>query len=254
MSEDYPARLYAAVHDGNPGDVAFYRERCRGARAILELGCGDARVLAGLADLEGGPELVGVDIDAQLLERARARPGAGTLELIHADMRELGATSLAGRSFDRVLLPHGSLYCLLDPSALAIALAQAAAHLAPGGQLILDAWAADGFHAESEPDDIDPTWLERVKIIELDGEAWEVLERSSWDKSAQRIDATYLHVRVGSTEAVEGVLRQRYVLADQLKAALGEAGFSAVELLGGFDGREYGPDADLMVACAMIAV
>jgi hypothetical protein len=46
---DYPAQLYAAVHDGNPGDVAFYRERCADARAVLELGCGDARVLAELA-------------------------------------------------------------------------------------------------------------------------------------------------------------------------------------------------------------
>ena len=86
------------------------------------------------------------------------------------------------------------------------------------------------------------------------GEAWEVLERSRWDKHTQRIDATYLHVRVGSTEAIEGVLRQRYVLADQLRAALVEAGFSAIEIHGGFDGRDYDEDAELLVARARIAV
>ncbi|HLT36253.1 MAG TPA: class I SAM-dependent methyltransferase, partial [Enhygromyxa sp.] len=73
MSE-YPARLYAAVHDGNPGDVEFYRRRCAGARSIVELGCGDARVLAALA--EPGRRLVGVDIDPELLELARVRLSA----------------------------------------------------------------------------------------------------------------------------------------------------------------------------------
>ena len=43
---EYPAHLYAAVHDGNAGDVEFYRQRCAGAESVLELGCGDARVLA----------------------------------------------------------------------------------------------------------------------------------------------------------------------------------------------------------------
>ena len=50
MSDVYPARLYVAVHEGNPGDVAFYRRCCADAGSVLELGCGDARVLAELAE------------------------------------------------------------------------------------------------------------------------------------------------------------------------------------------------------------
>src|SRR5690606_19949751 len=120
----------------------------------------------------------------------------------------------------------------------------------PGGALILDAWAADGFELESDPDDQDPSWLERVKIVELDGDPYEVLERSSWDKAAQRIDATYLHVRVGDEQAIEGLLRQRYVLAEQLRSQLAAVGLTQIELHGDFAGSTYGLDSELMVAVA----
>jgi SAM-dependent methyltransferase len=250
MSDEYPARFYAAVHDGNPGDLAFYRARCAGARSILELGCGDARVLGALARHAGvdGPTLVGVDIDAELLELATAR--APTIEFVCADMCTIGVGQLGGRRFDRVIIPYGGLYCLLEADAVAATLARAAELLEVDGLLILDAWAADGFHAEADPDDQDPSWLERVKIIELDGEPYEVLERSSWDKLRQRIDAVYLHVRVGADEAIEGVLRQRYLLAEQLRGALVAAGLEIVDLAGGFEGQPYTADAALMVATA----
>jgi SAM-dependent methyltransferase len=247
MTTKYPARLYAAVHDGNSGDVEFYRRRCASVRSILELGCGDARVLASLA--EPGRELVGVDIDPEQLElaAARARASGASLELIAADMREI---DLGSRRFDRVLIPHGGIYCLLDEAALDAALSRASALLRDDGLLLLDAWAADDFHVEAEPEDQDPTWLERVKTIELDGERWEVLERSVWDKPRQRIDVTYIHVRVGSEEAIEGLLQQRYVLADQLCAALERAGLDLVELAGDFDGGPYDADSPLLVITA----
>lgn len=246
----YPARFYAAVHDGTPGDVEFYQRRCASVRSIIELGCGDARVLASLAG--PGRTLVGVDIDAQQLElaAARARACGATLELVEADMREVDASMLGGRRFDRVIIPHGGLYCLLDEAALAASLRRAAALLADGGLLLLDAWAADDFHVEAEPEDQDPSWLERVKTIELDGERYEVLERSSWDKPRQRLDVTYIHVRVGSEEAIEGLLQQRYVLADELCAALEQAGLDLVELAGDFEGGPYDATSRVLVVTA----
>lgn len=212
---------------------------------MLELGCGDARVLAAVA--APGRALLGVDIDPELIELARARlqdtPGA-EFELHCADMREL----VLERRFDRVIIPYGGLYCLLDEASLATVLTRIATLLEPDGLLILDTWAADGFVAEADPDDQDPSWLERVKAIEIDGEHWEVLERSSWDKPAQRIDVTYLHVRVGDEHAVEGLLQQRYLLAEQLRAQLAHAGLELVELYGDFAGSQYDLDSELMVA------
>lgn len=250
MTSSYPARFYAAVHDGNPGDVEFYRRRCASVRSIAELGCGDARVLAALAG--AGRTLVGVDVDAEQLElaAARARACGATVELVEADMRELDASMLGGRRFDRVIIPHGGIYCLLDEAALAASLRRAAALLDDNGLLLLDAWAADDFHVQAEPEDQDPSWLERVKTIELDGERYEVLERSSWDKPRQRLDVTYIHVRVGSEDVIEGLLQQRYVLADQLCAALEQAGLDLVELAGDFEGGPYDAKSPLLVVTA----
>jgi SAM-dependent methyltransferase len=248
----YPARFYAAVHDGNPGDVEFYRRRCASARSIVELGWGDARVLASLA--APGRTLVGVDSDAQQLElaAARARACGAALKLVEADMRDVGVSMLGadGRRFDRVIIPHGGIYCLLDEAALEASLRSAAALLSDSGLLLLDAWAADDFHVQAEPEDQDPSWLERVKTIELDGDTYEVLERSRWDKPQQRLDVTYIHVRVGSEDVVEGLLQQRYVLADQLCAALERAGLDLVELAGDFDGGPYEADSAVMVVTA----
>lgn len=246
MSEEYDAELYAAVHDGSPGDVDFYRDRCEGASAVVELGCGDGRVLVQL--IEPGRTLVGVVVDADLLALARRRLEGRGVELVEGNMTDPGV--LAGRRFDRVLLPHGGLYCLLDDEAVAAALANVRRLLVPGGQLILDVWAADDFHREAEPDDQAEGWLERVKTIELDGDDWEVLERSRWDKPGQRLDVTYLHVRVGDEEAVEGVLRQRYLTSDQLRARLLTAGFERIEFAGGFAGEAWDDEAELLVVVA----
>ena len=45
----FDATLYRQLHVGTPGDVDFYRRQCAGAQGVLELGCGDGRILAPLA-------------------------------------------------------------------------------------------------------------------------------------------------------------------------------------------------------------
>ena len=193
-----------------------------------------------------------VSVNWTLPRRGRARTAARSpsLEFVCADMCKVGVEALGGRRFERVIIPYGGLYCLLTEAEVTATLARVAELLTDDGLLILDAWAADGFHAQADPDDQDPSWLERVKIIELDDQPYEVLERSSWDKPGQRIDATYLHVLVGAEQAIEGLLRQRYLLADQLRSALAAAGLEIVQLMGGFEGQAYTPDSEIMVVSA----
>ncbi len=69
MSRDYPADLYASLHNGNVGDEDFYRAVCVGADRVLELGCGSRRILAVLADQV--TELHGVDSSDETLALAR---------------------------------------------------------------------------------------------------------------------------------------------------------------------------------------
>lgn len=242
----YPARFYAAVHRGTPGDLEHYRRICHNATSVLELGCGCGRVVAALA--APGRTVVGVDRDPDRLAIAAATVAAlppdhrAGVELLPGDMRRLDL----GRRFDRVLVPFGGLYCLLDDDDLHAALTTIARHLAPGGRVALDVYRADEFHHESEPDDVPDDAHTPLGRIEVEGVAYEVLERSTWDKARQRIEASYLHVDEAG-RAVEGTIAQRYLLEDQLRAALTRAGLTLTRLTRGFSGAAdppARPDAD----------
>lgn len=240
----YPARFYAALHRGTPGDLDHYVRVCQDAGSVLELGCGYGRVIAALA--APGRTVVGVEQDPELLSMARravqALPKAhqAGVQLVEGDMR----TVSLDRRFDRVLIPFGGLYCLLTDDDVDATLANAVRHLAPGGRVAFDVYRADAFHRESEPHDVPDDAHEPLCRVEVDGLAYEVLERSTWDKPRQRIDVSYLYVdEQGRT--VEGTIAQRYLLEPQLRAALARAGLRVIRLAGRFDDAKG--DDELMV-------
>lgn len=244
-TSDYPADLYVALHAGHPGDVEHYLRACSGAGSVLELGCGDGRILAPLAERTG--EVVGLEIDEGQLALAKARiaacEAADRIRLEAGDMRDFDL----GARFDAIIVPFGGLYCLLSEADLRNCLARVFAHLAPGGRLLADVWAADDFHANYSPDECEPGWVDRAGTIEVGEHTYEVLERSEWDRATQRLDAHYLHVRVGTEDSIETVLRQRYVLQPQLAEMLAELGFRDIGFTGDFAGNPYDSESELMV-------
>ncbi len=229
----YPARFYAALHRGTPGDVGYYQDVCADAGSVLELGCGYGRMVTALA--RPGRTVVGVEHDPQLLALAQAavdllpESSRTGVELVAGDMRNLALD----RRFDRVLIPYCGLYCLLDDADLDAALATVARHLAPHGRVALDVYRADEFHAESEPEDVPEDAHTPLARVEVEGMPYEVLERSQWDKPRQRIDVSYLYVGEDGI-GVQGTIEQRYLLETQLRDALARAGLSIVRLADGF--------------------
>lgn len=240
------ARLYALVHDGSPGDVGFYRRLCEEGERVLELGCGTGRVSRALAEM--GFEVVGLEADPGMLAEARAHPHP-RLTVVEGDMADF---TLPGR-FDRILVPFTGLYCLPSEAALDGCLAAVARHLAPGGLFAFDAYQADGFHAESRPEDYPDDELEHVTDVVHDGEPLAVYERSTWDRDAQRVIATYVYRRADGTVRAEIEIAHRYVLGEQLFAALERAGLSLLGLYGSFEGEPYDRDGGSVVAIAELA-
>lgn len=253
MSGEYDPILYALVHNGTPGDLAFYRQACQGADRVLELGCGYGRVLVELA--EAGHEVVGIDLDDGLLEltsdaladlneeaRLRAR-------VLRGDMRRPPVQG----PFDRILIPHSGLYCLLSDDDVRACLRSARALLAPGGKLVLDAYAADGFHQECEPEDMADDQLEEVALIAAHGQVYDVYERSRWDKANQTMVATYVHKPQDASPPVEASIEQRYLLRAQLEAHLEQAGFTVDSFVGDFAGAAYDQDSELWAVVASAA-
>lgn len=125
--EAYEAALEARAAAGQylHGEADFVE--ALGVRAVLDAGCGTGRVARELA--RRGLEVVGVDIDPEMLATARRKAP-------HLDWRlgDLASIQL-GRTFDAVLLA-GNTMIFLDPGSEGAVLANLARHLRPGGLLI----------------------------------------------------------------------------------------------------------------------
>lgn len=95
--------------------------------SVLDAGCGTGRVGRELA--RRGIEVVGVDIDPDMLETARRK--APEVEWLVADL----ATVDLGRTFGAIVMA-GNVMIFLAPDSEGAVVANLARHLSPGGVLI----------------------------------------------------------------------------------------------------------------------
>jgi SAM-dependent methyltransferase len=131
------ARYYDLDMADEAADVDLYVALARAADGpILELAAGSGRICVPLA--LAGHDVVGVDRDPSMLERARqawiSAGRGGSLELIEADVTTLALE----RRFGLVILGLNSLLMLPGRDAQAAALRTMATHLAPDGRAIID--------------------------------------------------------------------------------------------------------------------
>lgn len=106
-------------------------QSCPGARSLLDVACGTG---AHLAELRQWYEVEGADLSPAMLAVARER--LPRVRLHQADMRTLDL----GRSFDAVICLFSSIGYIIEPAEMRSAVARLAAHVAPGGVLVLDGW------------------------------------------------------------------------------------------------------------------
>ena len=239
------AELYALLHRGHAGDVDFYVRRCKQPRTVLELGVGYARVASRL--VRTGCHVTGLDRDPGLLVLARQ-----TIERMQlgsrfsAHLGDMQSFELGSR-YDRVLIPYSALFCLLDDSAVSECLERCRRHLAPHGRLLLDVYAADGFHSECEPSDQADDEREPIVSLNHDGRQLTVYERSSWDKPRQRLDVHYDYFDQRGDLVHTATIEQRYLLQDQLERHLLAVGLAPVSVHGGFGGEALDSDSETLV-------
>lgn len=98
-----------------------------GVRSLLDAGCGTGRIGRELA--RRGLDVVGVDLDEEMLATARRKAPSGDWRL--GDL----ATIDLGRTFEAVLLA-GNVMIFLTPGSEGAVLENLSRHLAPGGLLI----------------------------------------------------------------------------------------------------------------------
>lgn len=134
--DEYDTRWDRLAADGHHvhGEAEFVMSFA--PRTVLDAGCGTGRVATELA--RRGVAVVGVDLDPDLLERARRR--APDLEWVVADLVEVDLR----RQFDVVVMA-GNVLPFADPAHRAGIIATMARHLQPGGRLVAGATLTPGW-------------------------------------------------------------------------------------------------------------
>jgi SAM-dependent methyltransferase len=134
-----------------------------GPASVLDAGCGTGRVAIELA--RRGVTVVGVDVDPDMVERARAK--APDLTWHVADLASLDLHE----RFDLVVLAGNVVPYVPEPDRAA-AVAACARHLVPGGLLVAGFTSRPGWPAPADYD----AWCERAGLEPA--HRW-----SSWDRA-----------------------------------------------------------------------
>ena len=246
------ARLYDLDLRDDPGDIDLYRALAdRADGPILELAVGSGRVAVPLA--RAGHAVTGVDRDAAMLARARARAAeAGVpperLALHEADLADIRLPD-AGR-FAFGLLALNSLMVLPDRDTQRAAFRTLAAHLAPGGLAAVDAWLPDA-------DDLGRydgrVILEWIRPDPTTGALVTKTGSAVHDAATSTIVLTSIFDEAPQGGSPIRWIRQdhlRLVSADELCEFAEAAGLRVELLAGGYDMGEFGPGAERAILVA----
>ncbi|MEP7329372.1 MAG: class I SAM-dependent methyltransferase, partial [Betaproteobacteria bacterium] len=118
-------------------DVSFYRRLCHEASGpVLELGCGNGRILLPL--LQDGIDAIGVDASAGMLAAMQRTAQSRGLPMRAArmDIRALGLRA----GFGVTLCPYSLITYVREDRDVAVLLAALFALLRPGGRCVIDAF------------------------------------------------------------------------------------------------------------------
>lgn len=140
------ARLYDLDLSEDPGDIdLLYALVARSGGPVLELASGSGRLTVPIA--AAGHDVTGVDLDRAMLARARRlADGLGPrvarrVRLVEDDARTVRLED-AG-TYRLAAIPLNSIFLMGTRADQAAAVATLAAHLAPGGLAMVDAWLPD---------------------------------------------------------------------------------------------------------------
>jgi ubiquinone/menaquinone biosynthesis C-methylase UbiE len=241
----YDALVARPVADECAGIAAWLARRGIGpGAALLDAGCGTGRYAVELA--RRGFAVTGIDRSSELLEEARSRARAAGLPiaLLEADLLELPATP-GGRLHDAIVC-RGVLNDVVGPAARAAVLGGFARMLRAGGVVWLDVrdWSCTAARKTAEP------VTERRVATRRGSLAFRSVTRL--DPATRRVLVSERHIL--TTPAGERVATHEFVMqcwiGDELDAALGAAGFEAIEPAAGGTGEPGAGFEDRLVVTA----
>ena len=248
MAEFDPwAAYYDYLHQGLPGEAEFYVAQAMTRNCpVLELGCGTGRIALPVA--MSGIKVTGIDNSAAMLEVCHDKAvqlgiGKTALKLVVADMRDFRLRArfplafMAYRTFMHCLTPEDQLACLRCIHD----------HLAPGGELFCNLWAAQpatiaqialkpdsegGVHVATIPVPEENLLLAHYVTVWRDDLTQTLHERHRVQE--QEVSGQVVHEE-------ELTMTRAWVTPREMEHLVARTGFEVVAVLGDFDGTPLGP-------------
>ena len=214
-----------------PFFTSLFQEQ--GVRRVLDAACGTGHHAIALA--QRGYQVLGADLSAAMVQRARANAAAAGVNVSFAQMG-LGRLATLGETFDAVLCLGNSLPHLLTAPAVSSALADFAACLRPGGLLII------------QNRNFDRVWTRRERFMGpqsyRDDAGREWLFIRFYDFHQETITFNMIRLR-RSTDAEwqqdVAATPLRPIFRDDLATSLAAAGFQRAVFYGGYDRTAFDP-------------
>jgi SAM-dependent methyltransferase len=212
-----------------------------GAGPVLELGVGTGRLALPLA--ARGLTVVGLDASAGMVERLAAKPGAGGVLTVLADMADPGEALGRAASPAIPVAGYRLLFCayntflnLDSEEAQRRCLRGCRSLLADDGTLVVEAYVP------APPEGVPRTSLD-VARVSTDAV---VLTATEHDAAAQIVTGQHIELRDGSVRLRPW--RIRYLTPDQLDAMAEAAGLALVERWGDWRRTPFDDDCDTHVS------
>lgn len=243
---DTIARYYDLVSAHDDRDIALFAALARRLDGpVLELGVGTGRVALALAGM--GFEVTGIDDSPAMLALARDKAGAAGVSprLERATFADFDL----GARFGLIVCAADSFLHALTPEVQIAALQRAAAHLTPGGRLVLDLPAFAGPWLDWEPGarPLDLIWSGSLP----DGGFLHYLGTFEADPALQTRHITHLF----DVTSVDGTLRRqtvrssvRFIFPAELTLLVQAAGLAVEAIHGGYDLEPFDGAAERMIA------
>ena len=240
------AGIYDAVYSYVRSDIPFYAQQAvESGGPVLELGVGTGRVAIPTAQL--GIDVVGLDTSEAMLSKAREklgslRQGAGSVELIHADMRNFDLRDVNGarRQFPLVTIPFRGFLALMTVEDQISALDSIRRHLSPGGRLVFNVFVPDPNMAFEQSDL--PRHLNDV-TDPATGISYVLYQQSAYDTYNQTVGVrTIIEELDGAGVVARRMYRDyelRYCHRWEIHHLLVMRGFEIDDLFGDFDRSEF---------------
>ena len=221
------SRYYDEIFPAGEKEMAFVNTLLEGKTRLLDVGCGTGNKTIALAK---GRELVSAfDLDEGMVEKARARPEAKTINFLALDMLDLEKV-FAPPSFDAVVCLGNTLAHLTEAGTLGGFIRQVRSVLQPGGIFVAQLLNYSRIIEQK---------IDRLPLVETEHV---VFDRGYEWRGCDMHFVTELRVKA-TGERFENDIVLRPIVKFPIDGALEAAGFGLVNHYGSYAGEPYRADS-----------